>query len=290
MMTKMEHEMSYVAITPVKNEEAYIAQTLESMVSQRVKPVEWVIVDDGSKDRTPQIVEEYCAQHPWIRLLRLPGSPRVRGGHIVGLFYKGLSAARASTCDYIVKLDGDLSFEPDFFERLLQHMEMNPGLGITSGVSYLRSGSGLMEERSARGHTLGACKVYRRRCFDEIGGLMPAMGWDGIDEIKAQMRDWGAEPVPGLKVIHLRPEGAAKGAFKSGMERGRGSWFMGYHPLFFLVRAAKCALRSPLDGIGMTIGYFRALFKRDARIDDPEFIRYLRQSQIKRLLLLRNRV
>ena len=104
------------------------------------------------------------------------------------------------------------------------------------------------------------------------------------------MRGWGALPVPGLKFIHLRPEGAARGAFRSGMERGRGSWFMGYHPLFFLVRAAKCALRSPLDGVGMTGGYFKALLGRDKRIDDPEFIRYLRQSQIKRLLLLRNRV
>lgn len=286
----MARDSGYVAITPVKNEEAYIAETLESMLSQTRKPLEWVIVDDGSRDRTPGMIEEYSARHPWIRLLRLPGSPRVRGGHIVGLFYKGLAASGADGSGYIVKLDGDLSFEPDFFERALKHMEMNPGLGITSGVSYLRSGGGLVEERSAAGHTLGACKVYRRRCFDEIGGLVPAMGWDGIDEIKAQMRGWGALPVPGLKVIHLRPEGAAKGAFRSGMERGRGSWFMGYHPLFFLVRAAKCALRSPLDGVGMTVGYFKALLGRDKRIDDPEFIRYLRQSQIKRLLLLRDRV
>lgn len=286
----MAIEAGYVVVTPVKNEEAYIEHTLRSMASQTVKPVEWVIVDDGSKDGTPEIVARYAAEHPWIKLMRLPGSQRVRGGHIVGLFYKGLSAAKASDCDFIVKLDGDLSFEPDFFERALRHMEMNPGLGITSGISFLRSGNGLVEEKSARGHTLGACKVYRRRCFDEIGGLVPAMGWDGIDEIKAQMRDWGAEPVPGLKVIHLRPEGAAKGAFRSGMERGRGSWFMGYHPLFFLVRALKCALRSPLDGIGMMAGYIRALLRRDERIDDPEFIKYLRQTQIKRLIFLRDRV
>lgn len=287
---RMAPETGYVAITPVKNESAYIADTLESMASQTVKPLEWVIVDDGSEDSTPDIVESYAVIHPWIRLLKLPGSPRVRGGHIVGLFYKGLSAVRAANFGYIVKLDGDLSFGPDFFERALKHMDMNPGLGITSGICYLRSGKGMTEERSAAGHTLGACKVYRRRCFDQIGGLVPTMGWDGIDEIKAQMRGWGAEPTPGLRVVHLRPEGAAKGAFRSGLERGGGSWFMGYHPVFFLARVVRCSFRSPLDGIGMLLGFIRSLIHGDERIDDPEFIRYLRKSQIKRLLLLRNRV
>lgn len=285
----MGREARYAVVSPVKNEEAFIGHTVESVLSQRVKPLEWVIVDDGSRDRTPEIVEGYAGRHPWIRLLRLPGSERVRGGHIVRLFYEGYAALKSADLAFVVKLDADLSFGPDFFERALDCMARNPGLGITSGISHVRSGEAFVEEKSAEGHTLGACKVYRVKCLEDIGGLVEAMGWDGIDEIKARMRGWEAWPVPGLKVIHLRPEGLARGLFRSGMERGRGSYFMGYHPAFFALRALKCLLRSPLDGLGMAAGYAGSLLGRKERIDDAEFIKELRSSQMKRLFQPRER-
>lgn len=279
----MGHEARYSVISPVKDEEAYIRHTAESMLSQRLKPLEWVIVDDGSRDRTPEIVEGYSSKHPWIRLVKLQGSERVRGGHIVRLFYEGYAALKAREFDYIVKLDADLSFGPNFFKKALGCMTKNPGLGITSGISHILKGETLVEEKSAEGHTLGACKIYRVKCLEGIGGLVEAMGWDGIDEIKARMRGWEAWPVPGLKVIHLRPEGRAKGLFRSGIERGRGSYFMGYHPAFFALRALKCLLRSPLDGLGMAAGYAGSLLGKKERIDDAEFIKELRASQVKRL-------
>lgn len=289
----MDRKAGYSVVSPVKDEEALIGNTMESMISQSVPPLEWVIVDDGSSDRTPEIVERYASNYPWIRLKRLPASERVRGGHIVRLFYEGYASLRARDFAFIVKLDADLSFEPDFFERALDCMNRNPGLGITSGISFIRKGTPgketLVEEKSAEGHTLGACKVYRVKCLEEIGGLAEAMGWDGIDEIKARMRGWAAWPVPGLKVVHLRPEGRAKGLFRSGLERGRGSYFMGYHPAFFALRALKCLIRSPLDGIGMAAGYAGSLIKRGERIDDADFIKELRSSQIKRLFHHRER-
>ncbi|MBI2400787.1 MAG: hypothetical protein HYV23_07005 [Deltaproteobacteria bacterium] len=189
-----------------------------------------------------------------------------------------------------MKLDGDLSFEPGFFERVFTHLAENPRLGITSGISYIWSGGKIVEEKSAKGHTLGACKVYRRKCFEEIGGLVQAMGWDGIDEIKARMKGWDAAPAPGLKVIHLRPEGKATGTFASGRERGRGSYYMGYHPIFFAFRAARNILRSPLDGMGMITGYLSAALRGSDRIDDPEFIRFLRKNQLRKLLMLKHKV
>lgn len=282
--------MRYIVISPVKNEGRFIGETLSSMAAQTIKPVEWVIVDDGSTDETAKIVKGYAQKYRWMRLVEHKGARRSRGAHIVAIVYLGLSRVKASDFDYIVKLDCDLSFEPGFFERALDYLEENPRLGITSGISYIASGGRLVEEKSSRGHTLGACKIYRRKCFDDIGGLVHAMGWDGIDEVKARMKGWDAEPVPGLRVIHLRPEGQASGTFTSGKERGRGSYFMGYHPLFFAFRAAKSLIKSPLDGLGMVTGYIGCVLGRAERIDDREFISFLRTNQLRKLLKLKHKV
>jgi glycosyltransferase involved in cell wall biosynthesis len=280
----------YIVISAVKNEAQYIGETLSSMAAQTVTPAEWVIVNDGSTDATPKVVKAYARKYSWMRLVDAEVSKRSRGGHIVKLVYYGLSKLKTRDFDFIVKLDGDLSFEPGFFERVFAHLGQNPALGITSGISHICSGGVLVEEKSARGHTLGACKVYRKECFEAIGGLVSAMGWDGIDEIKARMKGWEASPVPGLRVIHLRPEGQANGAFASGKERGRGSYFMGYHPLFFAVRATKNILKSPLDGVGMITGYLGAALKGAEKIDDPEFIRFIRKNQLRKLLMLKHKV
>lgn len=282
--------MKYIVISPVKNEGRYVGETLSSMAAQAVKPVEWVIVNDGSTDDTPGIIKGYTQKHRWIKLVEHNGARRSRGGHIVSIVYLGLSKIKTADFDYLVKLDCDLSFEPVLFERAFKYLEANPRVGITSPISHILSGGRLVEEKSSRGHTLGACKIYRRECFEDIGGLVPAMGWDGIDEIKARMKGWDAEPVPGLKVVHLRPEGKATGTFSSGRERGRGSYFMGYHPLFFAFRAAKCVLKSPLDGLGMLTGFLGSALGRAEKIDDPEFISFLRKNQVRKLLMLKHKV
>lgn len=280
----------YVIVSPVKNEENYIENTIRSVISQTVRPLVWVIVNDGSTDRTREIAERYAAEHHWIKVINLFETRRVRGGHIVRLFYKGFEEIKHLETDFIVKLDGDVSFENNFFERIFSFFAGSPRLGISSGISHIFSRGKLIEERSSKGHTLGAAKVYRKECLDEIGGLVPSMGWDGIDEIKARMHDWDAEPVPGLIVVHYRPEGKAHGFFKSGIERGKGCYFMGYHPLFFMLRSVKCALKSPSDGIGMLYGYLKASIKKEQRIGDEEFIKFLQRNQLRKLMLMKNKV
>lgn len=283
----------YVIITPVKNEERYIRKTIQSVTSQTAIPAEWVIVNDGSTDKTGEIAVEAAKKYRWIKVMNLPPTARVRGGHIVRLFYKGIDSFSSHDYEYIVKLDGDVSFSSDFFERIFSHFSANRRLGISSGISHIYVNEKLEEERSALGHTLGATKVYRKECFAAIGGLVENMGWDGIDEIKARMLGWDAEPVPGLVVVHHRPEGKARGFFKAGIERGKGSYFMGYHPVFFMLRAFKCMLlKDPpvADGLGMMLGYFGALIKNNDRIPDSEFIRFLRKNQVRKLFLLKSKV
>ncbi|MBI1911398.1 MAG: glycosyltransferase family 2 protein [Deltaproteobacteria bacterium] len=280
----------YIIISPVKNEESYIELTIRSVISQTVKPSAWVIVNDGSTDRTREITEKYANEFSWIKLLNLPASKRVRGGHVVKVFHKGFEHLQNEDYEYIVKLDGDVSFEKNFFERIFKFFILNPRLGISSGISHIIKNGRMIEEKSSKGHTLGASKVYKRDCFEEIGGLVEAMGWDGIDEIKARMNGWDAEPVPGLIVMHHRPEGKAHGFFNSGIQRGKGSYFMGYHPLFFMFRSAKCILKSPPDGLGMMLGFFSSYIKKEERINDREFIDFLQKHQLRKLMLLKNKV
>ncbi len=286
----------YVIVSPMKNEENYVEKVLDSVVSQTILPLEWVVVNDGSTDRSAEIVATYAKRHPWIRILSLEGLgarlPEHYGSHVVDLIYAGLEHIKATNADFIVKLDCDVSFDERFFETIFGAFEQNPRLGISSGVSFALQDGVLAEEKSAPGHTLGATKVYRKQCFEEIGGLVPSMGWDGIDEVKARMKGWEAWPVSSLMVVHYRPEGAAMGLLASGVERGKGSYFMGYHPIFMLARALFQMLRPGLfaDGIGMAVGYFGSLLRRDQRIPDADFIQFVRKHQMRKLFLLKSEV
>jgi glycosyltransferase involved in cell wall biosynthesis len=277
----------------MRNEEKYVTATLESVISQTNHPLEWVIVDDGSTDRSAEIVSSYSQRHPWIRLVHAENTVerrRARGGRIVDLIYYGLDNIEAADFDFIVKLDCDVSFNNRFFETILEAFRNNPRLGISSGISFALNNGVLEEEKSAPGHTLGAAKVYRRQCFADIGGLVPNMGWDGIDEIKARMNGWEAWPLRGLIVVHHRPEGAALGFLASGVERGKGSYFMGYHPVFLIARAFRRMLRPSLipDGVGMLAGYFGAVLRGEPRMPDADFIRFVRKNQIRKLTLRRS--
>lgn len=280
----------YIIVTPVRNEEQHISATINCVVGQTVTPAEWIIVDDGSTDRTADVVAEYCRNHPWIRLLNSPGGTRARGGRVVQLVLKGIDAARTSDYEYLVKLDGDVSFEPTFFERIFREFNSTPNLGISSGISFTYVNGTLVQEKGAEGHTLGATKVYKRECYERIGGLIPSMGWDGLDEIKARMMGWTAKPIADLVVLHHRPEGQGQGLFRSGIERGKGSHFMGYHPVFLLARAARQMLRpnSFADGVGMLIGYLGSALRRDSRVPDAQLVRYIRRNQIRKLFMLRS--
>jgi biofilm PGA synthesis N-glycosyltransferase PgaC len=292
----MADHARYAVISPMKNEEKYVRKTIDSVISQSFPPVVWVIVNDGSTDSSADIVANYCERYPWIRLLNVEGLgdrlPEHYGGHVVDLIYTGLQSIETEDLDFIVKLDCDVSFDQLFFDTLLQAFERNPKLGISSGISFILKDGILAEEKSAPGHTLGATKVYRKQCFVDIGGLVPSMGWDGIDEIKARMIGWEAWPLHNLVVVHHRPEGVAMGLLASGVERGKGSYFMGYHPLFMLMRALRRMLRPGLftDGLGMLAGYFYSLLRGDDRIPDEKFIRFLRKNQIRKLLLLKSEV
>ena len=278
--------MKYAVITPVRNEAQYIEKIINSMIQQTIKATEWVIVNDGSTDETAEIVARYAAEHPWLKLVnRVDRGVRQRGKGVVEAFYTGWAVLTHQDYDVIVKLDGDLSFEPTYFESLLGEFEANPKLGITGGGVYERLDGKNWVLDGSRDHVRGPTKVYRRACFDAIGGLVPALGWDGVDEWKALTLGWEVRSFPELKVYHYRVTGAATGALKSRMEQGYGAYYIGYHPLFVIARGLLYMSLRPyiIGGIALIIAYFMAWLRRQEQLPDPATIRYVRQTQLRKL-------
>lgn len=278
----------YVIISPVKDEERYLSLTLCSVTNQTVPPRRWIIVSDGSGDRTADIAREWAAKHPWISVIEKENEgARQRGGGVVRAFYRGFELVREEPWEFVVKLDGDLSFGSRFFERILAEFARRPRLGISSGVSYAWMGEGWREEKAARGYTYGETKVYRRRCFEAIGGLVEHMGWDGIDHIKAVQLGWEAESVPGLIFYHHRRQGQATGLVRAEVEEGLCCYFMGYHPLFLLARGLKRLRCHPygLGGLALIGSYWWHWLRRSPRYADREFVEFLRRNQLRKLLL-----
>jgi biofilm PGA synthesis N-glycosyltransferase PgaC len=279
--------MQYVVITPVRDEAEFIEKTIHSMIQQTVRATEWIIVNDGSTDETADIVARYAAEHPWIKLVnRDDRGIRQRGKGVVEAFYAGHETLSCQDYDVIVKLDGDLSFDPDYFESLLHKLASNPKLGIVGGGVYERlPGRDKWVLQASKDHVRGPTKVYRRTCFDAIGGLMPALGWDGVDEWQARAIGWEARTFIELKVLHYRFTGAATGALKSKIEQGYGAHYMGYHPLFMIARGIRHMFNRPylIGGLAMITAYFAAAWRRREQLPDPAIIDYIRRTQLKLL-------
>ena len=187
----MVQDIKYVVITPVRDEENYMEEMVRCVSSQTIPPAEWVIVDDGSTDRTGDIVDHYAALLPWIRVVhRVNRGFRKSGGGVMEAFYDGYHAIQCNDWDFIVKLDGDLTLPGNYFERCFEHFETDPELGIGGGDIYHDFGGVQKLEANPKFHVRGATKIYRRACWEAIGGLWRAPGWDTIDEVKANMLGW----------------------------------------------------------------------------------------------------
>ena len=287
---------SYVIITPVRNEGAHFHQTLDSVLTQTLRPRAWVIVDDGSTDITPQIIDSAAAQHPWIHAVhRTDRGFRNQGGGVIEAFYDGYARLAtlnfqpsAPSWDFLVKLDGDLSFAQNYFEDCLAKFGLEPRLGIGGGTLYCRVNGAMVEDSPGDPsfHVRGATKIYRRATWDALGGLIRAPGWDTLDEVKANMLGWKTGSFPDLRVLQLKPTGAADGSWKNWVKNGRANYITGYHPLFMVLKCFKRAFQKPygLAGLGLLSGFLAGYLRREPQVDDHDLIQYLRRQQMNRLL------
>jgi biofilm PGA synthesis N-glycosyltransferase PgaC len=279
-------DVKYVVITPVRDEQEHIEATVRSVSGQTVRPAQWVIVDDGSTDGTGSMLDQYAAQLPWVQVIhRLNRGFRKSGAGVVDAFYDGYSALGCDDWDFIVKLDGDLSFGPDYFEQCFEHFRREPRLGIGGGEIYHDLGGTLKLEANPRFHVRGATKIYRRACWKDIGGLRSAPGWDTLDEVKAHMLGWKSRSFADLGLVHHRLTGLADGLLRDRVKHGLACYVAGYHPLFVAASCFYRLLQKPyiLGSGAICWGFLKGRFSGMARVDDPGLIRYLRRQQLRRL-------
>lgn len=278
-----------VIISPVRNEGKHLQHTIHSMVAQTLRPKLWVLVNDGSTDDTAAQIDAAGCEHSWIKTVhRKDRGARKAGGGVIETFYDGYPLVANEDWDYIVKFDGDLSFEPDYFEKCIERFKADPKLGVGGGL-ICGLVNGVLEEESTgdpRFHVRGATKIYRRECWNHIGGLMKSSGWDTLDEVKANMYGWTSYSFRELKLLHHRPAGAADGAWRNWVKNGRANYFSGYHPMFMLLKCVKRVFEKPygLAAFGLLTGFIGGYFKRAPQVPDKDLIRYLRQQQMKRLM------
>jgi poly-beta-1,6-N-acetyl-D-glucosamine synthase len=281
---------SYVVVSPVRDEIAHIEHTLQAMVAQSVRPLLWVIVDDGSTDGTGELLQHFAGQHPWVRLLRRSDrGVRVAGGGVIGAFYDGYREVETLPWDFVVKLDGDLSFDCDYFARCLSHFANEPRLGVASGtVCVLKGGKLQVESRGDPAfHVRGPCKIYRAGCWKQISPLVSAPGWDTLDDVRANLFGWSTRTFPDLCVRHHKPTGSAYGAWSDAFKRGIANYNSGYHPAFMAAKCVKRLFQRPYltEAAGLGAGFASGYLKRRPMQADKQTVRFLREQQWRRLTL-----
>jgi len=288
----MGKTLGYVIVSPAKDEESYIEFTIQSVIKQSIKPVLWVIVDDGSKDKTPEIVRHWSDVYSFIQLLRNPGNgDRQPGARVVRAFNYGYKVAKAIPHDLVVKLDCDLSFEADYFEKILKRFQENKQLGIASGVYFERNKNGLWEEiQMPWYHAAGACKVVRRTCFEEIGGFIAAAGWDTLDEIRAMTKGWHTGHFRDLEIKHHKAEGSGIGIIKTSIMHGEIFYRLGGNKLFLLAKSLRRMTKKPYVTAGLALiwGYLRSALTFKKLLVTPMEAQFYNVLLRKRLLKLYN--
>jgi glycosyltransferase involved in cell wall biosynthesis len=281
----------YVLVTPARNEVAFIEKTLESVVAQTIRPVKWVIVSDGSTDGTDDVVRRFAAQHDWIELVNLPDRAERNFAGKVSAVKAGQASVRELQYDAIGNLDADISFDKDYFSFLLQKLADDPRLGLV-GTPYVDPLSRPSDYRFASvEHVTGPCQLFRRECFEAIGGYMPVKGGaiDRIADISARMHGWKTKRFADKVYFHYRHTGTAQqSVLISKFKDGAKDYSVGSSPLWELFRTVYQMTKRPfvVGSLMEASGYVWALIRRVDRPVSPEMVDFCRREQMQRLRTL----
>jgi biofilm PGA synthesis N-glycosyltransferase PgaC len=279
--------MNYALVTPARNEGQYIESTIRSMISQTRPPLMWVIVSDGSTDNTDEVVQKYVSDFPWIRLLRMPERKERHFAGKVHAFNAGYDQIKHLDIPVVGNLDADVSFEPGLFEFLLARMSENPQLGV-AGAPF-REGEYQYDYRYSNVENVwGGCQLFRRECFEAIGGYMPLKSGciDHVAVLSARMHGWQTRTFTEKVIVHHRVMGTALNrGLKAKFNLGKKDHSVGNHPLWQLSRMFYQMSKPPLiiGGLALGYGYFSALVQRKEPSISPELIAFVRREQMRRL-------
>lgn len=284
--------LRYVLVTPARNEENYIGNTIDAVVTQSVRPLRWVIVSDGSTDRTDAIIQAAAIRHDWIEWLRMPDRRDRSFAAKAGSFNAGYEKLKDLEFDLVGNLDADITFEPDYFEFLLGKFVCLERLGV-AGTPFVEDGDSPGEHTYAHdganlAHVSGACQLFRRECFDAVGGYVPIKGGaiDWIAVTTARMKGWQTRTFIEKVSHHHRKIGTADSSvLQARFHYGRKAYYVGGHPLWESVRGLSQMRRAPyvIGGACFIAGYVWAAITRMHRPVSTELITFHRSEQLARL-------
>jgi len=284
--------MEYIIITPVYNEEKYIRLTLDSVIAQTLLPKKWVIVNDGSTDCTENIIKEYVEKHDWIILVNNNNKEkRSVGSKVVRAFYLGYDKILNDDYDFIVKLDADITLPGGYFEKIAKTYQSDELIGMASGFCVINKKGRWIEEVSSPHHIRGPIKSYRRECFNDIGGLQPVLGWDGIDVMATWYKGWRTKVID-VAVKHHRITGT-ESSEKLASEYGRSYYLRGFSFFQGLLRSLSILINehNAIKSWLFLKSFLFAYLKKEEKIVDKDFEIFIRKFQNKRICRsIKNRV
>jgi poly-beta-1,6-N-acetyl-D-glucosamine synthase len=281
--------LPYILISPARNEEAFIEKTLEAMIRQTLLPLKWVIVDDGSTDRTREIVSRYLSQYPWIELVQMPERRERHFAGKVVAFNAGYARVKDMPFEIIGNLDADISFDPDHFEFLSRKFAEDATLGVAGTIFHEEGGySSGKDSFEGRKHVSGQCQLFRRLCWEDIGGYIAhrAGGIDWMAVTTARMKGWKTESFREKWFFHYRHLGTAeRSVAASAFSYGEKDYYLGGHPLWELFRVAYRSAKKPflVEGVAMGLGYCWAFLRRTPRPVSRELMAFHRKEQMAKL-------
>ena len=280
--------LRYLLITAAQNEEAFIELTINSVINQTVLPERWLIVSDGSTDRTDEIVDRYARKCDWIELLKMPARETRDFGGKARSFNLGYSRLQHLPHDLAASLDADITFEPRYFEFLLGKFAQDARLGI-GGTPFSEEGVTYDYRFSSVEHVSGACQLFRRQCLADVGGYVPVKG-GGIDVIAvltARSKGWHTRTFTEMTCQHHRPMGSAKDRRKAlaNFHLGQRAYRLGFHPLWQVFRSIYQMTRKPyvVAGAALFAGYFWAMIRGQERPLSNELVAFQQRDQMARL-------
>ena len=280
--------LSYVLITPARNEEAFIEKTIRSVIHQTVLPLKWIIVDDGSTDKTAELVSRYAVQYPWIELIHMPERRDRSFAAKVTAFYAGYERLNGLDYDVIGNVDSDVSFDEDYCQFLLNKFAEDETLGVAGTIFKENGYSSEKHSFEGRNHVAGGCQLFRRRCWNDIGGYVPhsAGGIDWMAVTTARMKGWKTESFREMCFFHYRRLGTAeRNLLSSSFSYGEKDYYLGGHPLWEMFRVGYRATKWPylIGGMSLGLGYCWAFLRRIPRPVSRELMAFHRKEQMLKL-------
>jgi glycosyltransferase involved in cell wall biosynthesis len=277
--------MKYYIVIPSYNEEALIALTLQSLISQTVLPSKIVVVNDNSTDKTAEIVLAFAKENPFISLVNKTSSAiHLPGSKVIQAFQKGFETLD-NDYDIIVKLDADLIFPSNYFETIIKHFESDSKIGMAGGFCYIeKNGDWVLENLTDKDHIRGALKAYRKATFEQIGGLKPAMGWDTVDELLCKYYNWKVVTDESLHVKHLKPTGANYNK-TARYKQGEAFYTLGYGFFITAIASVKLAMmkKKPLLFLDYIKGFWKAKSAKKPMLVNQEQAKFIRNYRLQKM-------